>query len=205
MSFRWILFEPFVIPSGSMEQTLLVQDYVVVKKWAYGVRIPFTKSWLGGPTIPERGDIVVFKSKDGSGHFLVKRVIGLPGESVSMDQSGVLSINGNPFLYQTLPADDNDAFAPRVENNGSRSYRVQYYDEGDQTPFEVDVPEGHLFMMGDNRNQSADSRFWGPLPLSHLMGKLVMIWMSCNESDSYSSFLCPPKDFRWPRIFKRVD
>ena len=204
LSFRWILWEPFVIPSGSMETTLLVQDYVVVKKWNYGVRLPFTETWLWGPQLPERGDIVVFKAKDQSGHFLVKRVIGLPGETISIDKNGFIHINGVGFGYSRKTSSDKD-FVVYEEDNGNKSYKVQYFEGLEQEPYELTIPEGEIFMMGDNRNQSADSRYWGALPLNRIMGKLVMIWMSCHESENYSSFLCSPKDFRMERLFKLVD
>ncbi len=204
MGFRWILFEPFVIPSGSMEQTLLIQDYVVVKKWAYGVRIPFTNQWLLGPEVPKRGDIVVFKSVDDSGHFLVKRVVGLPGDEIRVDEKGFVQVNDTPFVYQELESDDSGLRAFQ-EDNGEKRYRVQFSEGLRDSPFSAEVPEGHLFMMGDNRHFSADSRSWGSLPLERIMGKLVMIWISCEESESYSSFLCAFKDLRTDRIFKWVD
>lgn len=202
LGFRWVLFEPFVIPSGSMEKTLLVQDYVVVKKWAYGLRFPFTKSWFTGPHIPKRGDIVVFKSLDDSGHFLVKRVVGLPGEKLTMDKEGLLRINGDLFNYRDVS--DNDAYKVLVENNGRKEYRVQYIKGMAQSPYEIEIPPGHIFMMGDNRNHSADSRYWGPLPMENIMGQLTMVWISCKESETLSSFLCSPKDFRNDRFFKWV-
>ena len=204
LCFRWILWEPFVIPSSSMEQTLLVQDYVAVKKHAYGLRIPFTKNWLLGPFLPKRGDIVVFKSKNGDGNFIVKRVIGLPGDEIRMDESGFLQVNDNPFVYQPIE-EENEEFLVFRESNGEKTYRVQLAKGITQRPFQEKVPEGHIFMMGDNRNFSHDSRYWGALPLLNIMGKLTMIWMSCEESDSYSSFLCSPKDFRKERIFMKVD
>ena len=204
MSFRWILWEPFVIPSGSMESTLLVQDYVVVQKWAYGLRLPFTNQWLLGPHLPKRGDIVVFKAVDNSGHFLVKRVIGLPGDEIFIDERGFIQINDSPFIYQEVSSEKEDFFIYK-EDNGVKQYQVQFSEASGQSPYEIKVPEGHIFMMGDNRNFSADSRYWGPLPLERIMGKLSMIWMSCKESDSYSSFLCSPRDFRTDRFFKRVD
>ena len=204
MGFRWILFEPYVIPSGSMKQTLLIQDYVIVKKWAFGIRIPFTSDWLVGPSVPERGDIVVFHSKGESGHILVKRVIGLPGDQIMIDEKGFIQINDSPFAYQPIE-ENNPEYDVYLEDNGEKSYRIQLEKDFTQTTYDLTVPDGHLFMMGDNRNYSSDSRFWGPLPLEKIMGKLTMIWMSCEESDTYSSFLCAPKDFRKDRFFKKVD
>ena len=199
----WELWEPFVIPSGSMESTLLVQDYVLVKKWAYGLRIPFSEKWVSGPNLPARGDIVVFKAKDQSGHFLVKRVVGLPGETVYIDNQGHVHIDGKSFLYQSAdPQEEN--YRVLIENNGLKSYQVQYLAGVEQRDEEFKVPEGHLFMMGDNRNQSSDSRYWGALPLERIVGKLDLIWMSCRESDKHSSFLCAPADFRTERLFRLV-
>lgn len=207
LTFRWILWEPFVIPSGSMEQTLLVQDYVTVKKWAYGVRIPFTKNWLFGPITPKRGDIVVFKGVDDSGHFLVKRVVGLPGDSIQIGKTGKIAINGVEFNYQKTTSKDKNIeenFDVFIENNGDKEYTVQYLKDWDQEPDNYTVPPGQLFMMGDNRNYSSDSRVWGTLPMANIVGRLSMIWVSCNESETYSSFLCSPSDFRLERFFKIV-
>lgn len=203
MGVRWALWEPFVIPSGSMESTLLVQDYVLVKKWAYGLRLPFTETWVYGPHTPVRGDIVVFKAKDESGHFLVKRVIGLPGETLTIDKQGHIHINGKSFRYKGSSSPDEDHFI-LTEDNGVKSYQVQFLQGVDQKAEEIYVPEGHLFMMGDNRNQSADSRYWGALPLERIVGKLDLIWMSCRESEKHSSFLCAPADFRTERLFRLV-
>lgn len=204
MTFRWIALEPFVIPSGSMETTLLVQDYVVVKKWSFGLRIPFTRTWLWGPQLPQRGDIVVFKAVDESGHFLVKRVVGLPGDTVDINSQGFLTVNKIAWDYSEVSTEDEER-SVFIENNGQKKYQVQFYRNLEQPSAAYNVPEGHIFLMGDNRNQSADSRFWGPLPIENLMGKMAIIWMSCNESETLSSFLCAPKDFRWDRFFKPVD
>ncbi len=203
LSVRWLCFEPFVIPSGSMEQTLLVRDYVLVKKWAYGLRLPFSETWIFGPWTPKRGDIAVFRDKDLSGRFIVKRVIGLPGDRVSMDEKGVVSINGHPFEYQIVETGDEDVLA-MTESNGQKSYRVQYLSDVEQNSFEFHVPKNEIFMMGDNRNQSSDSRYWGGLPMERLVGKLFLIWLSCRESEVDSEFLCPPGDFRVERLFRWV-
>ncbi len=204
LGFRWVLWEPFVIPSSSMEKTLLIQDYVLVSKHAYGVRIPFTKNWLMGPSLPERGDVVVFKSKNDANLFLVKRVVGLPGDTIHMDEKGFLRVNSTPFVYERT-LESNEEFDVYIEGNGEKSYRIQMRHEGEQRPQSFEVPEDSLFMMGDNRDFSSDSRFWGPLPLNNIMGKLEWIWFSCKESEKLSSFLCAPSDFRTERFFKSVD
>ena len=205
LSVRWLFFEPFVIPSGSMEQTLLIKDYVLVKKWAYGFRLPFSETWILGPKTPKRGDIVVFKDKNLSDRFLVKRVIGFPGEYVSMDEKGIISINGSPFKYKKVERKDDDILV-MIENNGQKSYRVQYFSDVKQDPFEFQLSEDEIFVMGDNRNQSSDSRSWGGLPMNRLMGKLTLIWLSCREKEvgENSGFFCSPEDFRMKRLFQRV-
>ena len=183
-----------------MEQTLLVQDYVLVKKWSYGLRLPFSENWLLGPWAPQRGDIVVFRDGDGKNRFLVKRVIGLPGDRVSMDEKGVISINGSPFRYQLLESEDED-FSVRIENNGQRSYRVQYFSDMEQEAFGFQVPQAEFFVMGDNRNMSMDSRYYGGVGIHRLMGKLAMIWLSCQDSGENPDFLCSPENFRMERLF----
>ncbi len=204
LGFRWILWEPFVIPSSSMEKTLLIQDYVLVNKHAYGVRVPLSKSWLIGPKVPKRGEVVVFKSKQDDNLFLVKRVIGLPGDKITMDEKGFIQVNRTPFVYEAFE-DDSDEFSAYKESNGEHTYRIQIRSGGKVNPESYEVPEGHIFLMGDNRDYSSDSRIWGPLPLENIMGKLELIWFSCEESDKLSSFLCAPSDFRTERFFQAVD
>ncbi len=183
----------------------MVQDYVVVQKWVYGLRLPFTEKWLWGPFQPTRGDIVVFKStNEESGHFIVKRVIGLPGDEIRINEKGFIQVNDDPFVYQEMPQSDQN-FTVYQEDNGVKQYLVQFSVGVEQNAHEIKVPEGHLFMMGDNRNHSYDSRFWGALPMDRIMGKLSMIWISCEESESYSSFLCSVDDLRKDRLFKSVD
>ena len=202
LTLRWATFEPFVIPSGSMKPTLLVQDYVLVKKWAYGLRIPTSENWFFGPVVPKRGDIVVFRSKDDKNHFMVKRVIGLPGDLVEMKPNGFISINGEPFEYQE--GEKNEDFIEYRESNGHRSYTVRYSQSHHDHSIEEKVPQGQIFLMGDNRDHSMDSRFWGGLPLNKILGRVTYIWMSCEENDEVSSFLCQPEYFRMERLFKKV-
>ncbi|NJM10246.1 MAG: signal peptidase I [Bdellovibrionaceae bacterium] len=92
LAFRWMLFEPYVIPSGSMIPTLLIHDHILVSKFSYGVRIPFTKKWLFKSSDPKRGDIVVFRSVEDNGYFMIKRVVGLPGDKIEVDSEGYLKL-----------------------------------------------------------------------------------------------------------------
>ena len=193
-----------MIPSGSMKPTLLVQDYVMVKKWAYGLRIPFSEKWLIGPALPGRGDVVVFKSKEESGHFMVKRVVGLPGDEIEVNDEGKISVNGKPFAYGgELPSSEDDHIEFE-ENNGRKSYRVRYMADMSDHQHKTKVPAGEIFFMGDNRDHSMDSRFWGSLPINRIVGQVSIIWMSCEDNDEISSFLCSPEYFRRQRIFTRV-
>src|ERR1700729_3545582 len=103
LAFRWALFEPYVIPSGSMIPTLLIHDHILVSKFAYGLRIPFTKVWMFRGEEPKRGDIVVFRSVEDSGYFMIKRVVGLPGDQVEIEPEGYVKINGEKLEVQHLP------------------------------------------------------------------------------------------------------
>ncbi|HVK62428.1 MAG TPA: signal peptidase I [Bdellovibrionales bacterium] len=153
LTIRWALFEPYVIPSGSMLPTLQIRDHIFVNKFAYGIRLPFSSHYLIRFGEPKRGDIIVFRSVDDDDIFLVKRVVGLPGETL----------------------------------------------EG------VTVPPDSYFMMGDNRENSADSRVWGVLPMNRILGRASLIWLSCEETLSESNQLCDPSTIRWNRIFMRVE
>jgi signal peptidase I len=226
LAFRWLLFEPFVIPSGSMIPTLLIHDHILVSKSAYGIRIPFTKIWLANFGDPKRGDIVVFKSVEGS-YFMIKRVIGLPGDTIEMGEDGTPKVNGQPFPMKPLPVTSDPASqAPYYAVNegdlngpisafdfnevktGEHTHRmllmkdamrVGYHYAAVSSPFKV--PEGQMFAMGDNRDNSRDSRYWGPLPKENLMGKALFIWLSCEETLPYVPFICNPLTLRWNRFF----
>ena len=88
MAFRWLVFEPYIIPSGSMMPTLLINDHILVDKWAYGLRIPFGKTWVVGPKLPERGEVAVFRSVERESVFFVKRIVGLPGDHIKFSEKG---------------------------------------------------------------------------------------------------------------------
>ena len=157
LTVRWGVAEAYVIPSGSMEPTLEVNDHIFVNKLAYGVRVPFSKIWLTKFHEPQRGDVVVFRYPKDESTFYVKRVIGLPGDEVSYSEDGVLSVNGQALdesKYETKlrPEQRPRAFGP------------------------LTVPAGQLFAMGDNRDNSSDSRVWGFLPVENILGKAAFKW-----------------------------
>ncbi|MGE4133242.1 MAG: signal peptidase I [Bdellovibrionales bacterium] len=225
LAFRWVLFEPYVIPSGSMIPTLLIHDHILVSKSAYGIRFPFTKSWLYKGDGPKRGDIVVFRSVEDSGFFMIKRVVGLPGDTVTIDPEGYVSVNGEKLpakplsvtsepqsqspYYAVSEADLNgtyDEYEFIEEKTGEVTHRAilnknaaRFFDR----PFKVE--EDHYFCMGDNRDNSKDSRYWGSLPREHLLGKALFVWLSCDETLPFLPFLCNPLKLRWGRFFHTLN
>ena len=218
LTLRWLLVEPYVIPSGSMIPSLLVHDHILVNKLAYGVRVPFSKQWLWKGDNPERGDIVVFRAKNES-YFMVKRVLGLPGETLKFYSDGRVSVGGEVIersdlgevvdkedqgRYYAVDADDVKAPFRGLEffeeDNGNSKYRTMQILGGDRPEFEIEIPDDHIFMMGDNRDNSKDSRFWGPLPVDHVLGRATFVWLSCDETLPVLSFLCNPLELRWSRF-----
>lgn len=160
---RTFVVQAFKIPSGSMEPTLLVGDHILVNKFIYGVKIPFINNTLIPISEPKRDDIIVFifpvdKSKD-----FIKRVIGLPGDEIEIIGNKIL-INGEPF-------DDKHGFYSDSDEKSAQSLNKAHFGP-------ISVPENHLFVMGDNRLHSYDSRFWGFVPLKSVKGKAFIIYWS---------------------------
>lgn len=195
---RSFIAEPYKIPSSSMMPNLLIGDFILVNKFAYGLRLPITNTKIVPIGLPERGDVAVFKypgmgpDDPDKGVDFVKRVVGLPGDKVSYHR-GVLSINGVPLQYEV------DAQAPigngsdrldlpgviAWEQLGEHRHLVQNYiqslENGSQGDGEFEVPAGHYLVMGDNRDNSLDGRFWGMLPEANLRGKAFLVWMNFKD------------------------
>ena len=186
---RSFIVEPFQIPSASMVPTLKIGDYILVNKFTYGIRLPVVGTKILEVNEPQRGDVMVFFPPNDNRYF-IKRVIGLPGDTISY-QNKQLTINGEEV---------DQAFKAQVIESG---FRVRLYEEnlGEQshtihnTPglyrgsFTVTVPEGHYYMMGDNRDNSSDSRAWGPVPEQNIVGKAFakwMYWPSITQLPSFS-------------------
>lgn len=190
---RSFVFEPFRIPSGSMMPTLLQGDFIFVKKYAYGLRLPVLETKFIETGEPERGDVVVFRLPSDPSINYIKRVVGLPGDVLSYRRH-VLTVNGEIVPLEPHPhASPAD---PRfVEQLGERRHEILIADEnhvsGDGT---FVVPEGHYFVMGDNRDNSRDSRFLNAIPESNLVGEAVRIWMHIDG-------LSWP---RWERIGNKI-
>ncbi len=159
--FRYFFFEPFKIPSGSMSDTLMVKDKIVVNKFTYGFRIPFTGKRFWGLRDIRRGDIIVFRAPESASKKrknFVKRVVGLPGEHIKINH-GHVYVNGERV---TSPPEVADRIYTNVGRFG--------------TEREVRVPEGHVYVLGDNSPHSRDSRFWGYVPIKDIKGPAVAIW-----------------------------
>ena len=175
---RSFIFEPFRIPSGSMIPTLLQGDYIFVKKYSYGLRWPVIETKFYGSGSPQRGDVVVFRLPSDPNVNYIKRVIGLPGDTI-VYQDHQLTVNGQLMPLSkhpdTLLQESGLIF---VENLDGREHEIRVSRPGSRsTERTYTVTEGHYFMMGDNRDNSQDSRIIGEIPETHLVGKAVRIWM----------------------------
>ncbi|ABE45541.1 signal peptidase I [Polaromonas sp. JS666] len=206
---RSFLFEPFKIPSGSMIPTLLINDLILVNKFHYGVRLPVINTKLFDNHSPQRGDVMVFRYPPKPSLDYIKRVVGVPGDEVAY-LNKKLTINGKP-LPKTSLADFFDEDALRYakqfqETNSARTYRLLNDDDrpafvagAEDFPFKQNcryssegvvckVPEGHYFMMGDNRDNSLDSRYWGFVPEKNIVGKAFFVWMNFGNLKRIGSF-----------------
>lgn len=173
---RSFIFEPFRIPSGSMMPTLLEGDFIFVKKYAYGLRLPVTETKVVETGNPNRGDVIVFRLPSDPSVNYIKRVIGLPGDTVVYERHR-LTINGKKI--ELRPGEDGSFNVPVfVENLDGREHDILVtnpeFSTRDNT---YRVPDGHYFVMGDNRDRSKDSRFIGAIPEEFLVGEAVRIWM----------------------------
>lgn len=200
---RSFLYEPFKIPSTSMVPTLLVGDLILVNKFTYGIRLPVINKKIIDVGDPQRGDVMVFKYPKDMSQDYIKRVIGIPGDKITYENKR-LTVNGKTLSY--APMDDyldderpvyhkqfveNLAGMPHrilnndskrtielaaVENFPNREACVYAYEK-----FSCIVPEGNYFMMGDNRDNSADSRYWGFVPNKNIVGKAFFVWMNLGN------------------------
>ena len=206
---RSFLFEPFKIPSGSMIPTLLVGDFILVNKFTYGIRLPVINKKIISLNDPQRGDVMVFRYPEDPSLDYIKRVVGVPGDTVSY-QHKQLTVNGHPVATEKL----NDYLHPErlyySEQYKARLGDVEfrYLNDADAPAFIPDatrfpfrenctynaagvtckVPAGHYFMMGDNRDNSRDSRAWGFVPEENIVGKAFFIWLNFSDLGRIGSF-----------------
>ncbi len=185
---RSFLAEPFRIPSGSMMPTLLTGDFILVNKFAYGLRLPVINSKVLSLGDPQRGDIIVFRYPEDPSLDYIKRVIGVPGDSISY-RNKTLLINGQRIpqtLVGTYTGEGSSASMNganvRHEKIEDEEFNILIMTSRFDRDFDVKVPEGQYFVMGDNRDNSRDSRFWGFVPDRNLVGKAFMIWMSWDSA-----------------------
>ena len=199
---RSFLFEPFKIPSGSMIPTLLVGDLILVNKFHYGLRLPVLNTKITEGSKPQRGDVMVFRYPPKPSLDYIKRVVGVPGDTVAYLNKR-LTINGQPMPVTALPDffdDDSMRYFKQYEeelsgvkhtilNDDTRPAFVPGADkftghEGCTYTIEgvtCKVPEGQYFMMGDNRDNSLDSRYWGFVPEQNIVGKAFFVWMNFSS------------------------
>lgn len=211
---RGFLFEPFQIPSESMVPTLLIGDQIFVVRYQYGLRIPMTKIWLAEFGDPKRGDVVVFTYPEDESVNFIKRVVGIPGDTVTIKEGGRVFLNGTEvtqkdFMVEGLDPENTRRlllskesqarlpdglkefpyyrhykdFQQKIETLDGEHYH--YVQRSKDMPINKEgtwvVPPRKFFVMGDNRDQSQDSRFWDYVPRENMKGKAVVIWLSLDN------------------------
>ena len=206
---RSFVAEPFKIPSGSMIPTLQIGDFILVNKFTYGIRLPVINKKIVDINTPQRGDVMVFRYPENPSQDYIKRVVGIPGDKVAY-QNKRIYINGQPvptkriddylhperlyysrqyaeklgqITYKTLNDEDAPAFIPDAAQFPQRE-NCLYNNSG----VICTVPPGHYFMLGDNRDNSRDSRFWGFVPEENIVGKAFFIWFNFGDLKRIGSF-----------------
>ncbi|NCP54353.1 MAG: signal peptidase I [Comamonadaceae bacterium CG_4_9_14_0_8_um_filter_60_18] len=206
---RSFLFEPFKIPSGSMIPTLMVGDLILVNKYHYGLRLPVLNTKITAGTPPQRGDVMVFRYPPRPSLDYIKRVVGVPGDEVAYLNKR-LTINGQPLATNALPEffdeDTMRYFKQFEEDMGTVKHKLlnddarpafipgaDSFEFRDNCRYSVEgvvckVPAGHYFMMGDNRDNSLDSRYWGFVPEKNIVGKAFFVWMNFGNLKRIGAF-----------------
>lgn len=219
--FRSVFFEPFKIPSGSMIPTLLIGDFILVNKFSYGFKVPFT-DWFSDPTYittaqnPARGDVVVFKYPQDPTLNYIKRVVGLPGDTIEVIEK-VVYVNGVPLKMTETEAkairEDMDEKYKRYNfkffetRTGEHNHVTQVDQDNifNSNFYKVTVPKDNFFVMGDNRDFSADSRSWGFVPHGNIKGRAILIWFSLSFPWPWGGDEQESLAFRPWRIGKMID
>jgi signal peptidase I len=206
---RSFLYEPFKIPSSSMLPTLYVGDLILVNKFTYGIRLPIINKKILEINHPQRGDVMVFKYPENPSLDYIKRVVGIPGDKI-VYRNKRLSVNGKDVAYEALPDfldDERLGYSNQFAENLTGTKHRILNDEKmpafvrdphqfpkrelcnyDDSGFSCTVPEAQYFMMGDNRDNSLDSRYWGFVPDKNIVGKAFFIWMNFSDIKRVGSF-----------------
>ena len=201
---RSFLYEPFKIPSGSMVPTLLIGDLILVNKFTYGVRLPIINKKIIDVNDPQRGDVMVFKYPQDMSQDYIKRIVGVPGDKITYANKR-LTVNGKPLEYTRMDDylhDEKLSYDKQfMEHLGATPHRilnkegtpsinfsqvVPNFPQHEACVYSSDtftciVPAGNYFMMGDNRDDSADSRYWGFVPNKNIVGKAFFVWMNLGN------------------------
>lgn len=204
---RSFIVQPYRVPTGSLEPTVMPGDFIVVNQFAYGLRLPVLNKKILEVGEPKTGDIALFRFPPDPTINYVKRVIGVPGDRVVYKHKQ-LTINGKlmpqTLVKETVDMDPDRAPVPvyeKMEDLAGVKHPIYVWPEGgSDTDFDIVVPEGMYFMMGDNRDNSLDSRKWGFVPEANLIGKAFGIWMSWDASPQVPFY----QKIRWDRIGKKV-
>jgi signal peptidase I len=204
---KTIFVEAFKIPSGSMENTLLVGDFLLVNKLVYGAEVPFTGRHLPRVEAPGRGDVVVFQWPEDRSKNFVKRLVGLPGDTLSM-KAGVLFVNGQAlpegYVRRTEPDVDPAEADFRWQRNHlvrTAEARLRYHPSRNNWGPLI-VPAGNYFVLGDNRDNSLDSRYWGFVPDSLVRGRPILVYYSYAPDTAHGAAWLT--QIRWRRIGERI-
>lgn len=203
---RNYLVTAYKVPTGSMQPTLKPGDFIFSSRLSYGFRVPFTSQKID-VTFPGRGDLVVFTYPRLPTISYVKRVVGLPGDRIQI-KNGRVILNEEPLQYEKVADDGKDNPNPELfeifqEKTQESSWRVIFQKQLEDKDFgPIVVPPGEVFILGDNRDASDDSRYWGTVPVEQVVGKVVFIWLSLDWQEKWGGDRYPT--VRWNRVFSRV-
>lgn len=203
---RSFWFEPFRIPSGSMLPTLQVGDFILVNKYEYGVRLPVLDKKVWDVGKPQRGDVMVFKFPHDESVNFIKRVVGIPGDTVVYENKKLI-VNGVEVTQESagmyvIPSPRQAREVLLLNEKIGENQHLILVDENQQSvTMQFTVPNDHYFVLGDNRDYSNDSRFWGYVPEANIVGRAFLIWFSWDGTDECSFWSC----VRWDRIGESIE